>query len=79
MDDLARLIEAIEAFSQRAKRYAVRITFFFTPTRADADLEAPIGDDVEACHHVGQQRRMPIDDAAYHTTYADTLGGLGEC
>ena len=47
------------------------------PLGADADLEAPVGDDVDGRDHVGEHGRVPVDRAGDEASQADALRGGG--
>ena len=59
---LTGLLEAVEPLLDGAEFDAVGAGFLFVPARADAELEAAVGDDVECRGHVGEHRGMAVVD-----------------
>src|SRR5437763_3561850 len=77
-DHLAGLVEAIEALLQRAQLDPVGVALLFVPAGADAQLQPAVGDDVDRRGHIGQHRRVAVDDPGHQHADPEPLGGLGQ-
>ena len=70
-NNLEGFLELLETIGERSEFEAERVVLELKPTGTNAELCAPVGNNIERRHDLGEERRVSIRVAGHERTEAD--------
>ena len=76
--DLQQLLQPLEALGERGERHAQPLVLLLIPGGADAEVRAPLREDIESGGGLDEDARMAIRDARHQRSQAQMIGAPGD-